>query len=138
MVHKLCRLKIGNFWPPFYLLVVFLLSKIDNVEEKWNQIIQFGKKSWTLLFSLYITLSLYRLNHNTIQWQCNNTVQSFSKKRENNWTETHKRQALLPSNLSTFVEELRRKSALNITFFYDSHYKAHLGLLWLLHYDWNL
>ena len=29
-VHKLCRLKIGDFWPPPPLLVVFLLGKIGN------------------------------------------------------------------------------------------------------------
>ena len=29
-VHKLCRLKIDNFWPPPPLLVVFLLSKFGN------------------------------------------------------------------------------------------------------------
>ena len=29
-VHKLCRLKIGNFWPPPLHFVVFLASKIDS------------------------------------------------------------------------------------------------------------
>ena len=29
-VHKLCRLKNGDFWPPHPLFVVFLLSKIGN------------------------------------------------------------------------------------------------------------
>ena len=33
--HKLCRLKIGDFWPPppLLVLVVFLLSKIGNFDH---------------------------------------------------------------------------------------------------------